>query len=58
MSGGKSCGGCQHFTKSKNDMKSGGICSYHDARTNTDHACKEWKAIPYNRSRKIDLTEV
>ena len=47
----KSCGSCDHFTKFKNDQHSGGLCSFFDARTDTDRGkkCEKWKGIKYKR---------
>lgn len=53
----KSCGGCQHFNKWKNDSIGGGLCRLHDYRTTTDsgRSCNDHKRIPYTRNNKIEI---
>jgi hypothetical protein len=45
----KKCGGCQHFTKLKNDQRSSGLCQLLDTRCGSDYSCSKWKAIGYRR---------
>lgn len=49
----KSCGGCKHWLKLKNDgNKKSGICERHDGRSSSDHVCSEWKGIPFKDKLK------
>jgi len=54
------CGSCQSFLKSKNDKFSGGFCTFHDARTDTDngHDCPYHKRIPYNKKNRSKLIDM
>ena len=46
----KSCGGCFHFTKWKNDKYGCGLCELHDYRVQTSKsACSDHQRPPYSR---------
>lgn len=48
----KSCGGCQHWQKTKYDRHGPvGLCELHDCRAKSDSTCSSWKAIPYDRKK-------
>lgn len=47
----KSCGGCKHWIKLKNDDKSSGICGLQDGRSNSDDVCDKWKAMPFPKKK-------
>lgn len=55
----KSCGGCEHWTKWKNDYS--GVCDLHDHRAKSDAGggCKDWTGKKYDRTKqkKLDKQE-
>ena len=56
----KNCGNCINFTRIKSMKCGGGICDPFDWRTSTDsgHKCPHWKALKYQRPRKIDIKDL